>query len=395
MRWSRVKTFLMAGAAMIAAGLGYLLMPEPVEVEVVKPSVGAMAVITTEEGETRSRERYVVAAPVAGRLMRISLREGDWVHEGEVVAELAPLPLTAQEREEAQARVAAARAAYREAQERVRHAAEDHAQAQRELQRVERLVRERFLSPQAGEQAANATITAGNDLAAARARASTALQEVRVAEAGLLAIEEHKRGRWPVVSVHAPFTGAVLSIPERSERVVAAGEPLLTIGNPHDLEIVVELLSTEAVKVRPQMPARLEGWGGEQAVQGKVRLVEPHAFTKVSALGIEEKRTRVIIDVIDPPSGLGDGFRVIASVVLWQTDHATKLPASSLYRCGGAQWCVFRLEGDRVRRTEVRIGHRNSDEVELLSPLTGGVQVVRYPQSSLQDGQRVKLRTDP
>ncbi|WP_176861087.1 efflux RND transporter periplasmic adaptor subunit [Cupriavidus sp. YR651] len=379
-------------AVVVTAGLGYLLMPEPVDVEIVLPSVGAMAVITTEEGETRSKERYVVAAPVAGRLMRLSMREGDWVHEGEVVAELAPLPLTAQEREEAEARVAAARAAYREAQERVRHAAEDHAQAQRELQRVERLVRERFLSPQAGEQAANATTTAGNDLAAARARASTTLQEVRVAEAGLLAIKEHKRGRWPVVPVHAPFAGAVLSIPERSERVVAAGEPLLTIGNPHDLEIVVELLSTEAVKVRPQMPVRLEGWGGEQVVQGEVRLVEPHAFTKVSALGIEEKRTRVIIDVIDPPSGLGDGFRVIASVVLWQTDHARKLPASSLFRCGNDQWCVFRLEGGRVRRTEVGISHRNSDEVELLSSLADSVQVVRYPQSSLRDGQRVKVR---
>ncbi|AOZ04314.1 hypothetical protein BKK81_33575 (plasmid) [Cupriavidus sp. USMAHM13] len=393
MRWSKAETLLMVGSVVIAAGLGYLLMPEPVDIEVVRPSVGAMAVITSEEGETRSRERYVIAAPVAGRLIRISLREGDWVQEGEVVAELAPLPLTAQEREEVEARVAAARAAYREAQERVRHAAEDYAQAQRELQRVERLVRERFLSTQAGEQAANATITAGNDLAAARARASTALEEVRVTEAGLMAIKQHKRGRWPAVPVHAPFTGAVLSIPERSERVIAAGEPLLTIGNPHDLEIVVELLSTEAVKVRPQMAARLEGWGGDQVVQGKVRLVEPHAFTKVSALGIEEKRTRVIIDVIDPPSGLGDGFRVIASIVLWQTDRATKLPASSLFRCEAAQWCVFRLEGDRVRRTEVRISHRNSDEVELLSPLTDHVQVVRYPQSSLQDGQRVKLRT--
>jgi len=392
MRWSKGRTLLVVASVAAAVGLGYLLMPDPVEVEVVRSAAGPMVVTTTDEGETRSKERYVVAAPVAGRLMRIGLREGMWVREGEVVAELAPLPLTAQEREEVKARVAAARAAYREAQERVRHAAEDYAQAQRELRRVERLVQEHFLSHQAGEQASNATITAGNDLAAARARSSTALEEARVAEAGLLAMEEHRHGRWPVVPIHAPFSGAVLSISERSERVVAAGEPLLTIGNPHDLEIVVELLSTEAVKVQPQMPARLEGWGGEQVVQGKVRLVEPHAFTKISALGIEEKRTRVIIDVIDPPSGLGDGFRVIASIVLWQTDQAVKLPSSTLFRCEDTQWCVFRLDGGRVRRTDVRIGHRNSDEAELLSPLADSVQIVRYPQSNLQDGQRVKVR---
>ncbi len=213
MRWSKAKTFLMVGSVVVAAGLGYLLMPEPVDVDVVRPTVGAMAVTTSEEGETRSRERYVIAAPVAGRLMRISLREGDWVREGEVVVELAPLPLTAQEREEVEARVAAARAAYREAQERVRHAAEDYAQAQRELQRVERLVRERFLSPQAGEQAANATITAGNDLSAARARASTALQEVRVAEAAC----------WPSSSTTWALAGRAGSCTVHRGRIVHSG----------------------------------------------------------------------------------------------------------------------------------------------------------------------------
>ena len=392
MRLSASRTALILAGILLLAGSVYLLVPAPSEVDTVQATRGPLEVTTSEEGETRSKERFVVAAPIGGRLMRIGLREGDAVKVGQVVAELAPLPLSAREQEEVIGRVAAARAAHREALERVRHAAEDYAQAQRERQRIERLVREHFLSPQAGEQAANLGITAGNELAAVQARANAAMEEVRVAEAGMLALREYKGRSSSLVSVRAPVAGAVLGIPERSERIVSAGAPLLTIGNPRDLEIVVELLSTEAVKVRPGMPVRIEGWGGEQEIGGIVRLVEPHAFTKISVLGIEEKRANVIIDVIAPPAQLGDGFRVIAKIVLWRAEDAFKIPVSAIFRCGTASWCVFSVTDGRASRREVRIGRRNAEDAELFDPLPQGTRIIRYPSSSLADGQRVAER---
>lgn len=386
------KTAFILAGILLLAGLGYLLVPAPFEVDTARATRGPLEISTSEEGETRSKERFVVAAPVGGRLMRIRLREGDPVKVGQIVAELAPLPLSARERDEVIGRVAAARAAHREALERVRHAAEDYAQAQRERQRIERLVREHFLSRQAGEQAANLGVTAGNELAAAQARANAAMEEVRIAEAGMPALREHKGGSSSLVLVRAPVAGAVLGIPERSERIVSAGAPLLTIGDPQDLEIVVELLSTEAVKVRAGMPVRIEGWGGEEEIGGIVRLVEPNAFTKISVLGVEEKRANVLIDVIAPPAQLGDGFRVIAKIVLWRGEDVLKIPVSSIFRCGRASWCVFAVKDGRAARREVRIGHRNAEDAEMLEPLSQSDRIIRYPSSNLVDGQRVAKR---
>jgi len=389
MRLSGGTAAIVLAAIGLIAGTAYLLTPAPLVVDTVQAMRGSLEVTTSEEGETRSKERFVVTAPVSGRLMRIGLREGDLVEAGQVLAELAPLPLSAREQEEVRARVAAARAMHREALERVRHAAEDYAQAQRERQRIDRLVRERFLSPQAGEQAANVGVTAGNELAAAQARASAAKEEVRVAEAGMLALRELSRGSSSMVAVTAPIAGVVLELPERSERIVSAGSPLLTLGDPHDLEIVAELLSTEAVKVQAGMPVHIDGWGGEALVRGIVRRVEPHAFTKISVLGIEEKRTNVIIDVIEPPAQLGDGFRVIVRIRLWRGENALKIPVSSIFRCDTASWCVFSVVNGRAARREVRIGHRNSEEAELLDPLPEGLPLIRYPSNNLAEGKRV------
>lgn len=393
MRLSGGTAAIVLAAIGLIAGSAYLLTPAPLVVDTVQAVRGPLEVTTSEEGETRSKERFVVTAPVSGRLMRIGLREGDLIEAGQVLAELAPLPLSAREQEEVRARVAAARAMHREALERVRHAAEDYAQAQRERQRIDRLVRERFLSPQAGEQAANLGITAGNELAAAQARASAALEEVRVAEAGMLALRELKGGSSSMVAVTAPVAGVVLELPERSERIVSAGTPLLTLGDPHDLEIVAELLSTEAVKVQAGMSVHIDGWGGDAQVRGTVRRVEPHAFTKISVLGIEEKRTNVIIDLIEPPAELGDGFRVIARIRLWRAENALKIPLSSIFRCETASWCVFSVVNGRAARREVRVGHRNAEEAELLDPLPEGLRLIRYPSNNLAGGQRVIERS--
>lgn len=165
----------------------------------------------------------------------------------------------------------------------------------------------------------------------------------------------------------------------------------MSLGDVRHLEVVIELLSNEAVKVAPGMPVLIEGWGGQQVLRARVRQVESYAFTKVSALGIEEKRVNVIADFDEPPSALGDGFRLTARIVVWQADQVLKVPASALYRCGQA-WCAFVVEGGRARQRPLTLGHRNLQEAQVTDGLRAGEQVVRYPGNALQDGARVRWR---
>ena len=351
---------------------------------------GSLQVTVDEDAETRARERYVVGAPVAGRVSRIELREGDRVAAGDVLARLWPLPLSAREREEQLARIAAAEALAREAEERVRHAQSDHAQAKRERERIEKLVGEGYISPQGAEQAQVTETTSANELQAARFRARSAAADARAARAALLAVEGAGGRPAPPIPVRSPVDGVVLRNPDRSERVVAAGATLAVIGDPTRLEVVIDLLTTEAVKVRPGMPVLLEGWGGERPLRATVRVVEPLAFTKVSALGVEEQRVNVIADFVDPPGPLGDAFRVEARVVLWSADDVLKVPVSALFRRGEA-WSVFVVEGGRARVREIELGHRGALEAEVAKGLRAGEQVVRHPSNEVADGARVTV----
>src|SRR5579859_2198546 len=307
-RWKKTL-YVLAGLG--AAGLLALaFLSDPVPADVAPAQRGALAMTVDEDGETRARDRYVISAPVAGRVARIDLREGDRVAADQVVAQILPLPLSARERDEQLARIAATEALAREAGERVRHAATDHDQAVREKGRVEKLVKDGFVSPQAVEQAQVAETTSANELAGARFRARSATADASVARAALMAIAGG--GRNAAVPLRSPVAGQILRVPERSERVVAPGAALMIVGDPHILEIVIDVLSSEAVKIKPGMPVQLEGWGGPQPLQARVRLVEPFAFTKVSALGVEEQRVNVIADFVDAPQALGDAYRVEA-----------------------------------------------------------------------------------
>jgi HlyD family secretion protein len=357
--------------------------PAPLLVETVRAGRGPLRVTVDEDGEVRAHDRYVVAAPVTGRLVRTELDEGDRVEEGDVVARLAPAPLSEREREEQTARVLAAEALQREAEENMRHARADFDQARRERRRIEELVKKGFISPQAAERARIAEITAKNDVEAAGFRVESATADARAARAALLVTATS-----PLVEVHAPVSGSVLRITEKSERVVAAGAPLLTIGDPSKYEIVLDVLTTDAVKVRPGMPMLLESWGGEQILLAKVRLVEPSAFTKVSALGVEEQRVNIIADFVDPPGPLGDGYRVEGRIVVWESDDVLKVPASSLFRQGSA-WNLFVVEGGRARRREVEVGHRNALEAEILRGIDAGTEVIRHPSNEIDEGARV------
>ncbi len=352
---------------------------------------GPLQVTEEDQAETRSHDRYVVAAPVAGRLLRVILRDGDTVVKGQAIATLAPVPLSTREREEATSRVDAAAAGARAAQAQLEHAVEDLAQARREDARLQALVAQGLASTQALDQARTAVVTLGMEVAAARNRATSAAAELRGARAALAAVSEAHSGGATLVTLHAPAAGRVLRVLEPSERVIPSGTPILTIGDLAHLEVVMEMLSSQAVRVSPGMPALLLGWGGDRPLRARVRLVEPYAFTKISALGVEEKRTNVILDVVDPPRSLGDGYRVIARIITWSSPHILQAPLSAIFRCG-SDWCTFVLDRGRARIHRVRIGHRNDEAVEVLSGLEDGEKVIEHPPNEIAEGTRVSVQ---
>lgn len=390
MRITRGTLFLAIGAAAAVALSVIALRPRPVAVEVGTVHFGPLQVTEEDQAETRSHDRYVVAASVAGRLLRVLLRDGDTVVKGQAVATLAPVPLSAREREEATSRVEAAAAAERGAEAQLRHAVEDLAQAHREDARLQALRAQGLVSNQAVDQARTAVVTLGMEVTAARNRAASAAAELRGAHAALAALPEAHPEGGPLVTLHAPAAGRVLRILEPSERVIPAGTPILTIGDLAHLEVVMEMLSSQAVRVAPGMPALLLGWGGDHPLRARVRLVEPYAFTKISALGVEEKRTNVILDFVDPPGSLGDGYRVIARIITWSAPHVLQAPLSAIFRCG-SEWCVFALERGRARLRHIDIGHQSDEAVEILSGLRSGDEVIEHPPNEVANGIRVSV----
>ncbi|HJS92453.1 MAG TPA: efflux RND transporter periplasmic adaptor subunit [Steroidobacteraceae bacterium] len=394
MRITRGTLWLATAAAALVALSAIALRPQPVAVEVGTVSFGSLEVTEEDQAETRSHDRYVVAAPVAGRLLRVLLRDGDSVTDGQAVATLAPVPLSRRERDEGTARVDAAAAALRAAQAQLQHALEDLAQARREEIRLQALVPQGLASTQALDQARTAVTTLGMEVTAARNRGTSAAAELRGARAALTALAATSDGRaapGTYLTLYAPAAGKVLRVIEQSERVLPSGAPVLIIGDLAHLEVVMEMLSSQAVRVSPGMPALLLAWGGDHPIRARVRLVEPYAFTKISALGVEEKRTNVILDFVDPPGDLGDGYRVIARITVWSSPHVLQAPLSAIFRCG-SDWCVFELEGGRAKLRHIRIGHQNEEVVEVLSGLEDGEKVIRHPPNELADGARVSVQ---
>lgn len=382
MNISRKNIYRGLAAVFLLLVLWLLMRSQPLRVDTGKVETGSMQITVDEQGETRSHDRFTVTSPVAGKLIRIELHDGDAVKQGQVLAQIEPVPLSTRERNEQSARIAAAESQQRAAEEQVRHGVEDLALARRESERVAKLVKDGFMTRQMAEQVRNAELTIANEVDAARFRAKSAAAEVKLAQSGLLA---EKGAPFNVLS---PVSGRVLRIGDASERVVAAGTPLMTLGDLSKLEVQIELLSTEAVKVRPGMEVLLDGWGGKQILNGRVKYVEPFAYTKVSALGIEEKRSNVIVDFSDDPAALGDGYRVNARIVIWSAGQVLKVPASALFRCG-EEWCAFRVENGMAKRRTVKIGQRNAQDAEVLEGLQAGDVVIRHPSNQVEDGIKV------
>ncbi len=231
-----------------------------------------------------------------------------------------------------------------------------------------------------------AETTGADELSAARQRVSAAQAEVRAAEAGLLGADAGN-----LVEIRSPVSGQVLRVQEKSERVVPGGAPLLAIGDPRRFEVVMDVLSTEAVKVRPGMAMALDQWGGPGQLKARVRTVEPGAFTKISALGVEEQRVNIVADLLDPPGPLGDGYRVEGRVTVAEKADALKVPTSSLFRAGD-RWELFVVDGNHARKRTVETGLRNPVETEILQGLEAGATVVRHPPNALADGMRIVAR---
>lgn len=372
------------------------LRPKPVPADFSAAVRGPLRVTIDEEGETRVRNRFVISAPVAGRVLRLELEPGDSVRAGATVLATfqpqAPVLLDARSRAEAEARVKAAEAALGLARaERDRRQAElDFARA--ELERMRRLAGEEVVSREAFESTELREKTAEKALRVAEFSIKSAEQDLAAARASLVQNSPGVAGV-PIV-IHSPVDGVVLKRLRESEAVVLAGEPLVEVADPADLEIVSDLLSTDAVKVRAGQKVLIEQWGGDHALEGNVRRVEPSGFTKISALGVEEQRVNVIVDFTDPRAAwqaLGDGFRVEIRVVVWERDDVVKVPVASLFR-QGEDWAVFTVTEDRAGLQKIEIGERNDLEAEVVSGLAEGEKVIVHPSDKVADGVGVVAR---
>jgi len=375
--------------AVVGGIIAYALWPSAILVETARVSRGPLQVTVDQEGETRVQDRFVISSPVPGHLMRVALEDGDPVRLNEIVARIDPLPLNQREREEIRARVEAAEANLRQAKARESRARADAAQARRDRDRAEQLARERVISSQALDQARNTDVTAAEELSAAEYGSQAAASEVKVARAGLVGLDEVPGKPRPLIELRSPVAGRVLRMTEKSERVVSAGTPILVLGEPGKLEIVADVLSTDAVKIHPGDLVLLTGWGGDYALRARVRLVEPGGFTKVSALGVEEQRVNVISDFVDSPGSLGDGYRVEAHIVVWSAKNVLQVPLSALFR-RGSRWSTFVISGGRASARDVEVGHRNESEAEILAGLSEGQQVILHPPNQLAAGMRVR-----
>ena len=388
----RTRWILVAALAGVLVVLAFVMGDSALEVDTARIERDTLRVTVTEEGRTRVRERYVVAAPVAGRLARIEVDEGDAVAPGTRLAQIDQRPEGARDLGIARAKVAAAEARRQEATARAEEARTRLKQLRREAKRSRALAADSILSQQEFEQDELAAV-------AARRQLEAALSALRAAEADLAAARATLTGTRPeraggeAVAVQAPSAGAVLRVLEESERVVQAGTPLIEIGDAEGLEVVVDVLTEDAVRIDSSAPVRIEEWGGGYALQGRVRRVEPDAFTETSALGVEEQRVNVIVDLRDVPAALGSGYRVEAHVVTWEGSGVLTVPTSALFQQDGA-WHVFVVEEGNAVLRPVRIGHRAAEAAEVLQGLGEDETVIVFPSDQIQEGTRVQARPE-
>jgi HlyD family secretion protein len=395
------KTRIVAGVAVVVviAALAYAMRPKPLVVDLATVTRGALEATVDADGKTRVRERYAIVAPVTGRVERIVLVEGAAVRAGDVVARLRPPTLDSAAAAQVRARIDAADALVIQAAAQSRAAAADLTQRRRETSRAHRLAEAGAVADRVVEECELAQTQAEEAVHAADQRRHAAEADARQARATLIGQHDDAGS---VVLVRAPADGRVLRVSERSERVVTAGTPLMEVGDPASLEIVVDVLSSDGALIHPGDRVRFADWAATGDAErgtgagGRVREIEPAGYTKVSALGVEEQRVNVIVDPDAVPQSIGDGFRVEASIVVWSASEVTTVPRSALVqRTNGDRsivWNTFVVRDGRVEVRNVRIGRVGGMGAQVLDGLHVGDLVVVFPSDQVKPGTRVTSR---
>jgi HlyD family secretion protein len=396
MMWNR-RVAIGAVVVVVVGLLVYGFWPEATPVTVETATRDSLRVTVEEEGQTQLRERYVVSAPTTGYLKRVPGEAGDSVAQNEVLARLATLPSTIQDASgyrATEAQVQAARAAVQRAKEELAGAEAAFTYAKEEHRRIKRLHEQGTASQQQLDQARV-------EFEQARAKHRAAKESVAQAK-GELAAARSRLAREPSapdalpsrVSVRAPADGQILRVHQESAGVVQAGAPLLTVGHPDSLEVSVDVLSSDAVRITAGTPVEIVRWGGSGTLDGRVRAVPPQGQTEVSALGVEEQRVEVLVDFADPPrqwARLGTGYRVVARFVLWASADVLQVPQSALFRHDGG-WAVFAVRDGRAQLQPVQVGHRSGLRAQITDGLSEGASVVTHPGNELENGSRVEAR---
>ncbi len=387
-------------ALVLVAGVIYSLWPRPVTVDIMPAAKGELIVTVDEEGKTRVRDVYELSAPVTGRLRRIQVDVGDaTTYNDTVIAEIEPIDpefLDPRSEAQAEAEIRAAQSAQELAKAEVNQAQAELDFANAELDRARELASNNTISQRELDQAERLFKTQRAALAKTQAALQVRNYEYERVRALLMSPRDTQaaHGNCECIHLRAPVDGRILHMYHESEGVVSAGEPLITLGDPKDLEIIVELHSSQAVKVQPGQRVLIENWGGNETLEGRVRRIEPVGFTKVSALGIEEQRVNVIIDFNSPYElwqRLGHGYQLDVRIVLWKSDNVLKLPLTALFR-DGDNWAVFVNNDGVAEKRQVALGQKNGLEAEIISGLEEGERIVIYPSDRVVNGVGIASR---
>ncbi|MCG2742166.1 MAG: HlyD family efflux transporter periplasmic adaptor subunit [Syntrophaceae bacterium] len=395
---TRRTLFVIGVILVVAAATIYGFLPKAVEVDLVAVSRGPLQVTIEEEGRTRLKERFVVSAPTAGYMRRIDAKVGDPVRKGQILVALEPLrsqPLDPRSRAEAEATVFAAQAGLNAAIEKERAAAADADYMEKRLERIANLYSKRYVAQDQRDQTASEAKKARAVQLSAKAAVDVSRSELERAKTVLKnfppgGIAEKAN----TVYISSPVSGAVIKIYRESEGAVNVGDPLMEIGDSKNLEVRIELLSSDAVKIKKGGVVFFKRWGGEGALTGRVRIVEPAGFTKVSSLGVEEQRVLVIADITSPPETwrlLGDGYRMEAHFMVWEGKDVLQIPSGGLFR-SGKEWAVFVEDNGKARQRTLEVGQRNGLTAEIVSGLKEKERVVAHPDDSIMNGTPIRPR---
>lgn len=392
---TKKQIYLSAFVIIVILIMVWGFLPSSIPVNVDQVQEAPLEVTIEEEGITRVTDRYTISAPVTGYILRIQYKVGDSVKAGQELFQIQPVPdlISARQREVAQAQLEAAKARLKQAEENLNLTREEKRITDVELQRIQNLYDSGVGSAQGLDQAKLAARRAAAQQASAQFAVNVAEFEIRAAKSALQAFQTS--GGQEQISIGAPVGGRLLKIHQQSEGTVQAGMPILEIGDPYSLEIKVDVLSTDAVQVEQGTNVRIKRWGSDRTLNGTVRVVEPAGYTRISALGVEEQRVPVIVDILSSHEEwkrLGDGYRVVTEFIIWKDDEVLQVPSSSLFRTAGKQWALFVVDNGTARLRNVETGQQSGLRTQIISGLETGESVITHPDERIEDEVKVTSR---